>query len=347
MRSTPLENLMTVLTYTKKLASDNPEELLLALNKIMDRNIKFLEGKVGELTFRGQYKDPNDIARHINACFSSESAVIKQITALDMTTHLSYRLIEFSNNIKAAFDDRLFDKLKAFWGKFTDNPNKTPGELTREKLVAELHTYVDETLMVLKHIQSISKDANAFNLDDKLKQIESLIVNAPINQYLEAVPEKRRFNHVKSAIEHLRFFSNVCKINRMVDDNPKYKVKEDRDDVTNVREIKEIKAHLSFSELYNHYKEQGFVDRALIDVATILSSSELREIMGLRAIVYTPATLQKKMKDRMSSPNFNRGYYQRKLHEAIRSNAHTLKKEVIVKSILIDDHNIGIDRHSM
>ncbi len=82
---------------------------------------------------------------------------------------------------------------------------------------------------------------------------------------------------------------------------------------------------MDFVSLCKHYTEFYSAIGATPNVqqihkmSAILSSTDLRDIFGLKAIKYNPATLTTKIDSVIKSEGFNKGYYQKKLGEAIKA----------------------------
>ncbi len=93
----------------------------------------------------------------------------------------------------------------------------------------------------------------------------------------------------------------------------------------------------SFANLHRHYTE--FYEKMDVKpdtkqinrMAAVLSSPDLRELLGLRAILYNPLTFRNKLEKATSEPGFRNTYFQCKLSEAIQSGLGSLPTLAIDK----------------
>ncbi len=84
-----------------------------------------------------------------------------------------------------------------------------------------------------------------------------------------------------------------------------------------------VSLHLHYTNFYESIRRKD--DASVNKLSAILSNPDLREILGLKAMRYNPMTLTHKIDEAMSSPKFNRGYYQKKLKESLDDGAQRLE----------------------
>ncbi len=96
---------------------------------------------------------------------------------------------------------------------------------------------------------------------------------------------------------------------------------------------------MDFVTLYKHYKEfyesiSSKVDKKqILRVAAVLSNGELREMLGLKAIIYHPVTYMEKVKKALSSPSFNRVAFDKKLSSIIVQGEAMLQNSMVCESV--------------
>ncbi len=100
-----------------------------------------------------------------------------------------------------------------------------------------------------------------------------------------------------------------------------------------VEKKKSSKPDMSFTALYRYYKdfcaaiEAKIADKEIIKMSAVLSSPELRELTGLKAIRYNPATYFTKMDQVTHSADFKSATFNKKLREAIKTCKEELAKQ--------------------